>query len=129
MADSVFTKIIKGEIPAEKIYEDDKTYAILDIHPAQPGHTLVITKVQIDKFTDLPDEDYSALWSTVQKVSKRLLQVTGKERIHVAIVGTDVPHVHVHLVPFSSDNKDFSQNTETAPDHAALAELAKKIKF
>jgi histidine triad (HIT) family protein len=129
MTDSIFTKIIKGEIPAEKVYEDEKTYAILDIHPAQPGHTLVITKVQVDKFTDLSDEDYIALWQAVKKVSKRLLEVTGKQRIHISIVGTDVPHVHVHIVPFNSDNKDFTQDTEAKPDHAGLAEMAKKLAF
>lgn len=71
MGDSIFTKIIKGEIPCHKVYEDDKTLAFLDIHPVTPGHTLVIPKIQIDEFQDLPTEDYRALMDTVQKVAKR----------------------------------------------------------
>jgi len=129
MSDSVFTKIIRGEIPCHKIYEDDKTLAILDIHPGKPGHTLVITKVQIDKFTDLPDEDYAALWLTVKKVSKQLLDVLKTERVKVSIVGTDIPHVHVHLVPFNEHDKVVARDEHTDPDHTALAEMAKKLAF
>jgi histidine triad (HIT) family protein len=129
MADTIFTKIIKGEIPAHKVYEDEKTFAFLDIHPAKPGHTLVVTKAQIDKFTDLPDEDYIALWRTVKKISSRLLEVLKTDRVKVSIVGTDVPHVHVHLIPFDEHNKDTSQDMNAEPDNTALAEMAKKLAF
>lgn len=129
MADSIFTKIIKGEIKANKIYEDEKTLAILDIHPAKPGHTLIITKTQVDKFTDLEDEEYMALWATVKTVSKRLLSVLKTDRIRVSIVGTDVPHVHVHLIPFNEHDKSGNQEQTTKPNHAALAEMANKLRF
>ena len=76
---SIFTKIIQGEIPCYKIYEDDKTIAFLDIHPETKGHTLVVPKKEIDKIYDLPDEDYQALMRTVQKLSKHLeLAPSGK---------------------------------------------------
>jgi histidine triad (HIT) family protein len=129
MSNSIFTSIIRGEIPCHKIYEDDLTFAFLDIHPKQPGHTLVITKVQIDKFTDLPDEDYTALWLTVKNVSKQLLNVLKTDRVKVSIVGTDVPHVHVHLIPFNEHDKVVVQDEHAEPDHVALAEMAKKLAF
>lgn len=129
MADSVFTKIVNGEIPAHKIYEDDKTLAFLDIHPANPGHTLVVTKLQVDKFTDLPDKDYQALWAAVKKVSQRLLDVMKTDRVRVSIVGTDVPHVHVHLIPFNEHDKKTEQDMSAEPDHTSLSALAAKLKI
>src|ERR1041385_8079567 len=92
MADSIFTKIIKGEVPSHKIYEDNKTYAFLDIHPKTPGHTLVVPKKQIDQFQDLPDEDYTALMQTVKRVAKRLKEVLGADRVGLEVIGVDVPH-------------------------------------
>lgn len=124
---SIFTKIIKGDIPCHKIYEDDKTFVFLDIHPANPGHTLVVTKTQIDKFTDLSDEDYVALWRTVKKVSQRILDILKTDRIKVSIVGTDVPHVHVHLIPFNENSDKVEQDMTAKPNHEALAEMAKKL--
>lgn len=95
---SVFTKIVQGELPAYKIYEDERTLAFLDIEPEAPGHVLVIPKVEVDKVYDLSDEDYAAVMETVRKLAKHLDKVLG-ERIMVKIVGVDVPHAHVHLVP------------------------------
>lgn len=96
---SVFTKIINKEIPSYKIYEDDKTYAFLDIHPESKGHTLVIPKNEVDKIYDLPDEDYQALMATVKKLAKHMEEKLNT-RILFKVIGTDVPHAHVHLVPF-----------------------------
>ena len=95
---SIFTKIINGEIPCYKIYEDDKTFAFLDINPETKGHTLVVPKTEVDKIYDLGDEDYEALMHTVKKLSKHMEQVLGA-RILWKVVGTDVPHAHVHLEP------------------------------
>lgn len=96
---SIFTQIIKGDIPCYKIYEDDQTIAFLDIHPETKGHTLVIPKKEIDKIYDLPDEDYQALMATVKKLSKHYESKLGT-RILWKVIGTDVPHAHVHLLPF-----------------------------
>ena len=95
---SIFAKIVSGEIPCYKIYEDDKTLAFLDIHPESKGHVLVIPKLEVDKIYELPDEDYQALMSTVKKLSQHLEKKLGT-RILWKVVGTDVPHAHVHLMP------------------------------
>lgn len=96
---SIFTKIVNGEIPCYKIYEDDKTLAFLDIHPETKGHTLVIPKVEIDKIYDLPDADYQALLQTAKKLSKHMEEKLGARTLW-KVVGTDVPHAHIHLMPF-----------------------------
>jgi len=103
MKDSIFTKIIKGEIPAYKIYEDELTIAILTIQPVHPGHTLVVSKKQVEQFIDLPDDDYRAMWETVRKVGPRIRKVNDKEFLGVVVKGRDVPHAHIHLIPFNRD--------------------------
>jgi histidine triad (HIT) family protein len=130
MQDSIFTKIIKGEIPSHKIYEDDQTLAFLDIYPVQPGHTLVIPKKQIEFVWDLPDEDYQALMASTLKVAKHLREILGVKYIGERIVGIDVPHAHVQLIPFN-DVAEFKapQDRTVEPNHEALAALAKKLTF
>lgn len=130
MQDSIFTKIIKGEIPSHKVYEDDKTLAFLDIHPITEGHVLVVPKVQVEFVWDLPDEDYQALMATVQKVGRRLREVSGRPYVSIRTVGTDVPHAHVHLIPFSATSdlrRDPDLNAE--PDHEALAAVVDRIRL
>lgn len=95
---SLFTKIIRGEIPCYKIYEDEKTFAFLDINPETRGHTLVIPKLQVDKIYDLPDADYQALLSTAKKLSRHLEAKTGQRTLW-KVIGTDIPHAHIHLLP------------------------------
>ena len=96
---TIFTKIIEGEIPSYKIYEDDKVIAFLDINPEVKGHTLVVPKVEVDKIYDLSEVDWAALWAAVKKISAHMEGVTGR-RILYKVIGTDVPHAHVHLMPF-----------------------------
>ena len=96
---SVFTKIINNEIPSYKIYEDEKTVAFLDINPETKGHVLVVPKNEVDKIYDLPDEDYHALMNTVKKLAKHMEEVLG-QRTLIKVIGTDVPHAHVHLLPY-----------------------------
>jgi histidine triad (HIT) family protein len=130
MADSIFTKIIKGEIPCHKLYEDELTLAFLDIHPVQPGHSLIIPKKQIEFVWDLPDEDYQAVMTTTKKVAKRLKTVLGTKFIGERIVGVDVPHAHVQLIPFNTvDQYKAPQDMESEPNHQALAQLASKLAF
>ncbi|OGL30232.1 hypothetical protein A3D14_02805 [Candidatus Saccharibacteria bacterium RIFCSPHIGHO2_02_FULL_47_12] len=130
MSDSIFTKIIKGEIPCHKIYEDDKTLAFLDIHPIQPGHTLVISKAQVDPIWDLDDEDYQAVMATCKRVASRIHAVLKPQRVGVQIIGVDVHHAHVHLIPFDSTD-EFRRIPDTShdADHQMLAEMAKKLAF
>lgn len=96
---SVFTKIINGEIPCYKIYEDDKTIAFLDINPETKGHTLVIPKKEIDKIYELPDEDYIALMQTAKRISQHMEKILGTRTLW-KVIGTDVPHAHIHLLPY-----------------------------
>ena len=99
---SIFTKIIKGEIPSYKIYEDEKTMAFLDIEPEVEGHVLVVPKLECDKIYELPEEDYWALMKTVKKLSAHMEKVLGK-RIIWKVIGVDVPHAHVHLMPYEEN--------------------------
>lgn len=98
---TIFSKIIAGEIPSYKIYEDDHTYAFLDIHPETLGHVLVIPKVEVDKVYELKDADWLALWATVKKIALHM-EKTLNARILMKVIGTDVPHAHVHLMPFDA---------------------------
>ncbi len=129
MEDSIFTKIITGAIPSHKVYEDDLTVAFLDIHPVQSGHVLVVSKKQIDHFDDLPDEDYQAVWQTVKKIAKAQKKAFNPNRVGVQVVGLDVPHAHIHVIPFSSlDEYRNVPNMNAEPNHEELAVVANKIK-
>ena len=125
MEDSIFMKIIKGEIPCYKIYEDDKTLAFLDIHPESMGHTLVVPKVQVDKIYELSDEDYAALMASVKKVAKRMEEVLGARTL-MKVIGTDVPHAHVHLMPY---DEGWKYGVTLEPTEAEMKEVQEKLKF
>lgn len=128
--DSVFTKIIKGELPCHKVYEDERTIAFLDIHPVTAGHVLVVPKMQIDHPWDLPDDDYIALMLACKKVAQRMREVLGVRRVGVQVIGVDVPHAHVHLIPFNSVEQYRSRPDMAAePDHEALSAMAARLAF
>jgi histidine triad (HIT) family protein len=129
MTDSIFTKIIRGEIPSHKIYEDAKTFAFLNIHPAQPGHILVVPKTQVNHIWDLSDEDYQALWAAARKIAKHILPLSGAARIGVMVVGFGVPHAHIHLVPINDASELREVPEDDEPDHAALAKMAEKLRL
>lgn len=103
MQDSIFTRIIKGEIPSHKIYEDDVVYAFLDIMPDETGHTLLVPKVQVDKLYDLDDDTYMHLWYAAKKIARHYETVLG-HRVVFHVVGVDVPHAHIHIVPYDPAN-------------------------
>jgi len=131
MEDSIFTKIIKGEIPCHKVYEDDRTLAFLDINPIAEGHTLVIPKAQVEFVWDLEDDDYAALMATVKKVGQRLRKVIGKQYVGQLVVGTDIPHAHVHVIAFNqvTELKRTLEGPGAPAEPDALAALADKIRF
>jgi histidine triad (HIT) family protein len=130
MEDSIFTKIINGEIPSYKVYEDDKTFAFLDIHPLSAGHVLVVPKQQVEFVWDLAADDYQALMSTVQKVGQRLREVMDAPYVGMEVIGVDVPHAHVHVVPFSTTKELHRQApADDEPNHSALEAIAEKIRF
>ena len=122
---TIFSKIIKGEIPSYKIYEDDKTYAFLDIHPESKGHTLVVPKNEVDVIYDLPKEDWDGLWESVRVVSKHMEEVLGR-RIVMKVVGTDVPHAHVHQMPLDS-KWEYGKTLELKDEE--FVEIRNKLAF
>lgn len=128
--DSLFTKIVKGEIPCHKIYEDDLTLAFLDIHPIQPGHTLVIPKKQVVYVWDLDDITYKALMDTTKKVAIQIRMITRKPYVGEQIKGIDIPHAHIHLIPFSTiDEFRKEPNIDEEVDHPTLQEMAARLAF
>lgn len=108
---SIFTKIIKGEIPSYKVAEDENHYAFLDINPMMVGHTLVVPKVEIDYIYELEDEVLAALNVFAKNVALAIEQVLPCKRVGVMVIGTEVPHAHIHLLPFQKE----SQFNITAP--------------
>lgn len=125
---SIFSKILKGEIPAFKVLEDENYLAFLDVNPLALGHTLVIPKQEVDYIFDLDDSLFSGLHVFSKKVAKALEKAMPCKRIGVAVIGLEVPHAHVHLIPLNSmDDINFSRPKLTVPKDK-MAEIAEKIK-
>lgn len=114
---SIFTKIINGEIPCYKIAETDDFLAFLDINPNAKGHTLCIPKVEVDKIFDLDEETYNGLMSFSRKVALAIEKTIECKRVGVSVIGLEVPHVHVHLIPLNSmDDARFISKTSLTPE-------------
>lgn len=128
---SIFTRIVNGEIPCYKVAEDENYLAFLDINPQAKGHTLVIPKKEIDYYFDLPGDELCGLTLFSKKVAVALKKVVPCLRVGVSIIGIDVPHVHIHLIPFNNmGDLTFSQkeNPLNAEEMQALAtEIAKAV--
>jgi len=126
--DSIFTKIVKGEIPAHKIAEDERFLAFLDVYPLQKGHTLVIPKDQIDYIFDLEDTLLADMQVFAKKVARAVKKATTCKRIGVAVIGLEVPHAHMHLIPINEMNDmNFSQPKKKFPAEE-LAAIAQRIR-
>lgn len=123
---TIFSKIVAGEIPSHKVWEDEKHYAFLDIRPVQPGHTLVIPKREVDYVFDLEPEEYTAFWNAVRTVEERLKERLGCARVVVLVIGWEVPHVHVHLIPTNSITEvPMPPLADVSPEE--MAELAARL--
>ena len=123
---SIFTKIVNGEIPCYKIAEDDNYLAFLDVNPNAKGHTLCIPKQEINKIFDMDEELYLGLMKFSRKVAKAVEKSVECKRIGVAVVGLEVPHFHVHLIPLQDmDDMRFQRKTSLSP--VEFQELAKQI--
>lgn len=106
---SIFTRIINGDIPSHKVAEDDRYFAFLDINPLQQGHTLVVPKVEVDRLFDLDDVVLEGILPFAGKVAKKIKAVIPCDRIGLAVIGLEVPHAHIHLIPINSErDMDFS---------------------
>lgn len=123
---SIFSKIVAGEIPCYKVAEDDRHLAFLDIRPMAPGHTLVIPKREVDYLFDLPDDEYASLQLFAKRVAEALKSTLPCKRVAVAVLGMEVPHAHIHLVPINSEaDVDFRRHTELPA--ARMAEIAEAV--
>ncbi len=126
--DSIFSRIIRGEVPCHKVGEDDRFLAFLDINPVRVGHSLVIPKLEVDKFFDLPPDVLAGIMPFAQGVANRIAAVVPCNRIGVSVVGLEVPHAHMHLIPIDSIfDMDFSR-TKLKMAQAELAALADRIR-
>ena len=124
---TVFTKIVRGEIPSYKIAEDERFYAFLDISPLKEGHTLVIPKKEVDYIFDLDKEEFSALFAFAQKVSKGIKEALSCKRVGVAVIGMEVPHAHIHLIPIDKESDmDFRQE-KLSLGETRMVEIARTI--
>jgi histidine triad (HIT) family protein len=124
---SIFTKIVNGEIPAYKITEDENYLAFLDVNPNAKGHTLCIPKQEINKIFDMEEEHYLGLMQFARKVAKAVEKTVPCKRIGVAVVGLEVPHVHVHLIPLH-DMDDMRFQRKVALTKEEFEDLAKAIQ-
>ena len=125
---SIFSKIVSNEIPSFKVHEDDDFLAFLDINPLKKGHTLVIPKEETDYIFDIKPQEYEDLWSFAKVVAKGMKKVIDCERISIVVMGLEVPHAHIHLIPFNNiQDIDFSQPKLKILDEE-MQEIANLIK-
>jgi len=124
----IFCKIIAGEIPATKILENDKVFAFLDIRPVNPGHVLVIPKAHHEMMTGTPDELVSEVFITAKKIMTAIKQALRADYVAVSVVGTEVPHFHVHLIPrYFRDNMEAFWPTKEYGKKEQMREVAERI--
>ncbi|MFZ1257922.1 MAG: HIT domain-containing protein [Candidatus Saccharimonas sp.] len=129
MDNSIFAKMVRGEVPCHKLYEDENTLVFLDIFPKNEGHTLVIPKQRPAEFLwDLDDDMYRSVLQTAKRVAVRLREVLPYQYVHMAVVGTDVPYAHVHLIPFDTTSQ-LHGKAPAEPDHTGLAALAERLRI
>lgn len=126
---SIFTKIINHEIPAHIVAENEHAIAFLDIHPLTKGHTLVIPKKEIDYFFDLDDETYIQVHLLAKEVAKALKKAVACKRIATAVIGLEVPHAHLHLIPIQTMSDANFSNPKLQLSQEELTTIAKKIKL
>lgn len=123
---TIFTKIIQGEIPSYKVAENNNFYAFLDINPNAKGHTLVVPKKEVNRLFDLEEDLYNDLMSFSRKIAKAMEQVFDCDRIGMAVIGLEVPHVHVHLIPLNAmEDIQFTKKVKMEPHEFEM--IAKSI--
>jgi len=125
---SIFSKIIAGEIPCHRVYEDDKHLAFLDINPLAMGHVLCVPKMEVDYMYDLTEDALADLWKFTMPVAKAIDKSMDCLRVGSAVIGLEVPHVHIHLIPLQSvEDINFSR-PKLNPSKEELADIAQRIR-
>lgn len=125
---SIFTKIINGDIPCHKIAEDDMYFAFLDINPVKEGHTLVVPKKEVDYIYDLEDDVLAGLNVFAKKVAAAVKSACPCNRIGVTVIGLEVPHAHIHLIPINKLNDMSFEKPKMNPSQEELAKVAERIR-
>lgn len=125
---SIFSRIIAGEIPCYKIAENENYFAFLDISPLAKGHTLVIPKVEVDYIFDLDDDMLAGLHLFAKKIARALKQAIPSQRVGIAVLGMEVPHAHIHLIPLQSESDMLFSNPRLSFQPEEMAEIAKNIQ-
>ncbi|MBQ1218977.1 MAG: HIT family protein [Bacteroidales bacterium] len=124
---SIFTRIVNGEIPSYKVAENENYYAFLDINPLAKGHTLVIPKMEEDYIFNLPADVYAGLWEFANKVAKAIDKAVPCKRVGVAVLGMEVPHAHIHLVPLNSESDLQFSNQKLSLTKEEFEQIASNI--
>ncbi len=125
---TIFSRIIKGDIPSYTIAEDDRFFAFLDIRPVRPGHTLVIPKVETDYLFDLDDDYLSGILTFARPIAKAIDQATGCIRTGIVVEGLEVPHAHIHLIPIHDKGQHAALGTGMEMSKEKMQEMAAKIR-
>jgi histidine triad (HIT) family protein len=125
---SIFSKIIRGEIPSYKIAENDEFFAFLDINPLVKGHTLVIPKKEIDYIFDIDDEQLARLNIFAKNVAKAIEQTIKCKRVGILVIGTEVPHAHIHLIPFKDEDEMNIKRPKLNLSNEEFINIAEQIK-
>jgi len=127
MAESIFTRIVRGELPSHKVWEDDAFFAFLDINPVKAGHTLLIPKKEVDSIWDLDEATYTALWQRARLLAGPICAAMKAVRTAIVVEGLAVPHVHVHLIPIFQ-TMDIDPRNHKAASSEELAPVAEAIR-
>lgn len=126
---TIFTRIVNGEIPSYKVAESDKFYAFLDINPLAQGHTLVIPKQETDYIFDIEDKEYQELFLFAKRVAAAIKKAIPCKRVGVAVLGMEVPHAHIHLVPLQTEGDMDFRKAKLSLDPDTFKEIAEKISL
>ena len=124
---TIFTRIVNGEIPSYKVAENDKFYAFLDIRPLKVGHTLVIPKAEVDYFFDLDDETIGEMMVFAKQIAGKIKHVTGSRKVAIAVIGLEVPHAHIHLIPLDDESDANFQNERLQLSDEQFRKIAASI--
>ena len=125
---SIFTKIVRKEIPSYKVHENDRFYAFLDINPLKKGHTLVIPKNEVDYIFDLESDEYKNLWGFAKNVANGMQKVINCKRISIVVMGLEVPHAHIHLIPLDNMNDINFNQPKLNLSSEEMQQIADKIR-